>query len=150
MYAISENASKARPNLNVKGGQEPEERGGFGDFRSGRTWDEGDDVPLDEDEAAEFYRWMFEEVLKNRFSRSKGKRYRSQRVGAAGGGVHTYSGWFAQVQEAQEGNWIRQMKEHEEYRQRVHELEREMAEEKAELDHKAREEALARSRSAAA
>ncbi|KAF7978096.1 hypothetical protein HWV62_1496 [Athelia sp. TMB] len=110
-------------------------------FKSGaKTFHEDDEVPLDKDEAGAFFRWMFENVFKNTYSRSKGRQYRSQRAGAFGDGVHRYSG----------ANAAMQAREQKAYRQRVEEFEREIAAEQAELDRIAREEALARSRFAAA
>jgi hypothetical protein len=45
--------------------------------------------------------------------------YRSQRAGAAGGGVFAFSGGYAEAQQRQAENAARQAKEYEEYKQRV-------------------------------
>jgi hypothetical protein len=85
-------------------------------------------------------RFVFHEVFLGRYTHARGQRmsitvlylhviftplylgYRSQRAGADGGGVFTFSGGFAEAQRRQAENAARQAREHEEYKNRVREF----------------------------
>lgn len=105
-----------------------------------------DDIPLDEEELEAFYRFMFAEMLFNRYSSTKGRRYRYQRSGAAGAGLSTFSGGFAESQERQSSNSARQRRENEEYERRKRELELEIEAEQREAERCAREKSAAEDR----
>ncbi|KAF8892667.1 hypothetical protein BD779DRAFT_1510231 [Infundibulicybe gibba] len=80
---------------------------GFSPFSGGGYYyySPDDDYPFDGDDQEDFFRFMFEEMMFNRYSRARGQRYRSQRRNRTGG-VSTFAESYAQDQErraAQEG-----------------------------------------------
>ncbi|KAJ7577400.1 hypothetical protein C8J56DRAFT_366833 [Mycena floridula] len=92
-----------------------------------RSWDPTEDVPLDPEEAAAFFDFLFKATMQGRYSFGSGQRYRRQRAGGYGGGVHMFSGGFAESQARQKDNELRQKREKMEYEQRVREFEAEIA-----------------------
>ncbi|KAJ6611801.1 ankyrin repeat-containing domain protein [Mycena sp. CBHHK59/15] len=104
--------------------------------------DDDDDMFMDPEEAMDFFRYMFEEMLWERYSRAGGRRYR-QRGGQGGRGMYSHSGGYTESRQYQGGNYQaddyqvdnerNQAKKKAEYEQRLREFEMEIEAEQREL-----------------
>ncbi|KAJ3883261.1 hypothetical protein F5051DRAFT_484145 [Lentinula edodes] len=103
------------------------------------SWSRDDDVPLDPEEAAEFFQFLFEQIFLGRYSRAKTRQYRRARTGGAGANVFMFDENLADKQQRQQEHRTHQKNEHAEYLKRVQEFELECEAEEAERKRQAKE-----------
>ncbi|KAJ3805126.1 hypothetical protein F5876DRAFT_82142 [Lentinula aff. lateritia] len=103
------------------------------------SWNRDDDVPLDPEEAAAFFQFLFEQIFLGRYSRAKTRQYRRARTGEAGANVFMFDETLADKQQRQQEHRTHQKNQHAEYLKRVREFELECEAEEAERKRQAKE-----------
>ncbi|KAJ3904199.1 hypothetical protein F5879DRAFT_989432 [Lentinula edodes] len=103
------------------------------------SWSRDDDVPLDPEEAAAFFQFLFEQIFLGRYSRAKTRQYRRARTGGAGANVFMFDENLADKQQRQQEHRTHQKNELAEYLKRVKEFELECEAEEAERKRQAKE-----------
>ncbi|KAJ3935487.1 MAG: hypothetical protein NXY57DRAFT_1097962 [Lentinula lateritia] len=103
------------------------------------SWSRDDDVPLDPEETAAFFQFLFEQIFLGRYSRAKTRQYRRARTGGAGANVFMFDENLADKQQRQQEHRTQQKNEHAEYLKRVREFELECEAEEAERKRQAKE-----------